>query len=170
AAAEVLAPLGDADRSVSVDLAEPCSDPLREIVATLLFRHDAAGHGLRQIQAVVASLSQAQVDELFDLSTRDRGRHDDLLREHRGGYALAFDVLVDLGSFRDLHRHRRCVQVQQPLTWSHAFELPETVFENGLGPRAALSALEGGLAEAYVEALLKAEQAAELVRQTAPLP
>ena len=29
-----------------------------------------------------------------------------------------FDVLVDLGSFRDLHRHRRCVQVQQPLTWT----------------------------------------------------
>jgi len=160
AAAEVLAPLGEADRSVSVDLAEPCTDPLREIVATLLYRYDVAGHSLRQIQTGVASLSQAQVDEVFDLSTRDRGRHDGLLREHRGGYALAFDVLVDLGSFRDLHRHRRCVQVQQPLTWGHGFDGPETVFEQGLGTQAAVAALEAGLGDTYVESLLKAQRAA----------
>jgi thymidylate synthase ThyX len=169
AAAALLAPLGEADRSVSVDLPEPFTDPLREIVATLLYRHDGAGRSLRQIQTVVASLSQTQVEEVFDLSTRDRGRHDDLLREHRAGYALVFDVLVDLGSFRDLHRHRRCVQVQQPLTWRHGFERPETVFEQGLGPRAALTALEAGLGDTYVEGLLKAEQAAGAVRLDAPL-
>lgn len=164
AAAALLAPLGDADCSVMVDLPEPFTDPLREIVATLLYRHDVAGHSLRQINAVVASISQAQVEEVFDLSTRERGRHDDLLREHRGGYALAFDVLVDLGSFRDLHRHRRCVQVHQPLTWRHGFEQPEAVFEQGLGPQAAGNALEAGLGDVYVESLLKAEQAAATVR------
>jgi thymidylate synthase ThyX len=42
------------------------------------------------------------------------------------------------------------------------------VFASGLGPRAALAALEGGLGETYAEALEKAEQAASLVRQTAP--
>ena len=166
---ELLRPLGAPDRSALVELGEAAADPLREIVSTLLYRHDLGGRSFRQIQELVANLPQARIDEVFDLSTRARGRHDDLLREHRGGYALAFDVLVDLGSFRDLHRHRRCVQVQQPLTWSHAFEPPETVFDNGLGSRAALSALEGGLAEAYVEALLKAEQAADLVRPSAPL-
>ena len=169
AAAMLLAPLREADHSVSVDLPEPFADPLREIVATLLYRYDAAGHSLRQIQTVVASLSQAQIEEVFELSIRDRGRHDDLLREHRGGYALVFDVLVDLGSFRDLHRHRRCVQVQQPLTWHHAFERPETVFEQGLGTQAALTALEAGLGDAYVEALLKAEQAASGVRAASAL-
>jgi len=120
-------------------------------------------------QPLVADLSQSQVDELFDLSLAGRTRHDELLREHRGGYALTFDVLVDLGSFRDLHRHRRCVQVQQPLTWEHAFERPEDVFASGMGPRAALGALEGGLGEAYVDALLKAEQASRVVREVAPL-
>jgi thymidylate synthase ThyX len=169
AAESMLSPLGEPERSTLVDLAEPVSDPLREIVATLLFRYDAAGHSLRQIQTLIASLSQAQVEEVFDLSTAGRGPHDDLLREHRGGYALTFDVLVDLGSFRDLHRHRRCVQVQQPLSWGHAFDRPETVFEQGLGARAALTALEAGLGDTYVEGLLKAERAAAGVRAASSL-
>jgi hypothetical protein len=160
AARALLSALGEPERSAAVDLCDPFLDPLREIVATLLYRYDRAGHSFRQVQTLVASLSSAQVEEVFDLSTRERGRHDDLLREHRGGYALAFDVLVDLGSFRDLHRHRRCVQVRQPLTWAHGFDRPETVFEQGLGARVALAALEAGLGDTYVESLVKTEQAA----------
>jgi len=168
AAASLLAPLGEPARSIHIELCEPSADPLREMVATLLFRYDASGHSFRQVQQLVTDLDQARVEEVFDLSNQGRGRHDELLREHRGGYALAFDGLVDQGSVRDLHRHRRCVQVVQPLTWTHAFERPEDVFSRGLGPTAALAALEAGLGEAYVDPLLKAEQAAETVRQAAP--
>lgn len=169
AAEALLAPMGAPDRSASVDLAEPFGDPLREIVATLLYRYDAAGHSYRQIQALVLALGERQVQEVFELSWHGRGPHDEPLREHRGGYALAFDILVDLGSFRDLHRHRRCVQVQQPLSWQHAFASAEEVFDWGLGSQAAHTALEGGLGETYVEALSKAEQAADAVRELAPL-
>ena len=169
AAASLLESLGAPDHAHAVDLVDPASDPLREIVTTLLYRHDTAGHSYRQIQELVNDQPQARVDELFDLSLRARGSHDDLLREHRGGYALAFDVLVDLGSFRDLHRHRRCVQVQQPLGWTHAFDRPEEVFAAGLGASAALAALEAGLGDVYVDALHKAEQAASAVGQVAPL-
>jgi thymidylate synthase ThyX len=169
AAESVLAGLGEPDRSSAVQLAEPFADPLREIVTTLLYAHASRGHSYAQIQSVVSSLSEAQTAEIFNLSIAGRGPHDELLREHRGGYSLAFDILVDLGSFRDLHRHRRCVQVQQPFTWTHSFELPEDVFEHGLGPRAALAALEGGLGDMYAEGLFKAEQAARTVAQVSPL-
>jgi thymidylate synthase ThyX len=168
AAAAVLSPLGEPDRSSRVELGEPFADPLREIVATLLYRYDRAGHSYRQIQTLVESLTQSNVEEVFELSIAGRGAHDEPLREHRGGYALAFDVLVDLGSFRDLHRHRRCVQIQQPLTFDHAFDVPEDVFTVGLGAQAALGALEAGLGDLYVESLSKAEQAALAVRATAP--
>ncbi len=43
------------------------------------------------------------------------------------------------------------------------------MFVAGLGEQAALGALEGGQGEAYVEALVKAEQAASTVRAEAPL-
>lgn len=169
AAKELLAPVGVADRSTRVELAMPDIDPLREIVATLLYRFDVEGHSYRQVQELVRTLSQAQTEELFDLSLVSRGHHDEPLREHRAGYALCFDVLVDLGSFRDLHRHRRCIQVQQPLTWSHAFQRPEEVFGLGLGSRAALGALEAGLGDMYVESLTKAERVAMVIGDKAPL-
>ncbi|MCA1648568.1 MAG: FAD-dependent thymidylate synthase [Chloroflexi bacterium] len=169
AADALLLPLDAPDRSKGVDLAEAFADPLREIVTTLLYRYDRAGHSYRQIQTLVLALDEARVHEVFDLSLAERGSHDEPLREHRGGYALAFDVLVDLGSFRDLHRHRRCIQIQQPFTWAHGFTSPEDVFSSGMGPHAALNALEGGLGEAYMEALTKAEVASAAVRQVAPL-
>jgi thymidylate synthase ThyX len=163
ATAELLASLAEPDRSTPVELADPTTDPMREIVATLLYRADARGHSYRQIASVVEALDEHRVVELFDLSVASRGRHDELLREHRAGYALTFDVLVDLGSFRDLHRHRRCVQVQQPLTWSHSFVAPEDVFDWGLGAEPALAALEAGLGELYTEALLKTQRVADRI-------
>jgi thymidylate synthase ThyX len=169
AAASLLAGLSEPDRSSTVALASAIVDPLLETVATLLYRYDAVGHSFPQIQELVSDMPRAQAEEVFDLSMAGRGKHDEFLREHRAGYGLAFDVLMDLGSFRDLHRHRRCVQVQQPFTWSHAFERPELIFERGIGPRAALSALESGLGDTYVDALLKAEEAALVVRTAAPL-
>jgi thymidylate synthase ThyX len=168
ATSSLLVDLDVPDRSRAVELAEPASSPIDEIVATLLYRHDTRGHSYRQIQAIVGELGQRQKDELFELSFAARGPHDELLREHQAGYGLIFDVLVDLGAFRDLHRHRRCVQVQQPLTWGHAFEIPEDVFQAGLGPRAALTALEANLGDVYVDALNKAEHAATSIASIAP--
>jgi hypothetical protein len=158
AAAEVLAKAGPPDRSRRVDLVEPATEPLDEIVATLLYRHDWLGHSYRQCLEAVAELSQADKEDLFGRSLTARGAHDDLLREHQAGYALAFDVLVDLGSFRDLHRHRRCIQVQQPLTWDHGFVEPEDV----------VPALGSDLAQTYRDALLGARSLADQVREVSP--
>jgi thymidylate synthase ThyX len=166
AADQLLAPAGAGDVSASVQLAEPDADPFDEIVATLLFKHDRVGRSYRQVQSVVRELSAAQKNDVFKLSTQARGRHDDLLREHQAGYGLIFDVLVDLGSFRDLHRHRRCVQVHQPLTWRHGFVPPDDVFPDALGQQAGLAALEAGLGDTYAEALGKAHHVAQQVGAT----
>ncbi len=160
AADQYLAHVGQPDRHRPVELAEPTPDPLAEMAATLLYANDRAGHSYRQAQAAVADLSATQRREIVDLSLRHRGRHDNLLREHQAGYTLVFDVLMDLGSFRDLHRHRRCVQVLQPYTWEHGFDRPEDVFRWGLGASVALEALEEGLGDFYAEALGKADVAA----------
>ena len=157
----LLAAAGAPDRSRLVELIEPAPEPLDEIVATLLYRHDRTGHSYRQCLEVVGQLAEAQKREVFEGSFRARGQHDELLREHQAGYSLVFDVLVDLGSFRDLHRHRRCVQVQQPLTWDHGFLPPEQVLQAGLGFSSDLTRL-------YAEALRVTETAAGQVRQVSP--
>ena len=54
----------------------------------------------------------------------DRDHREELLREFRSGYAYVFDVVCDIGAYRDLHRHRRCQQIQQTLPTSWALRRP----------------------------------------------
>jgi len=42
---------------------------------------------------------------------------------------------MDVGGFRDMHRHRRCVQICQDFTAAHGFDTPEDLVSAELGPR-----------------------------------
>ena len=39
-----------------------------------------------------------------------------MLRAFRAGQQFRFDILMDIGGFRDMHRHRRCIQIEQGFT------------------------------------------------------
>jgi thymidylate synthase ThyX len=41
---------------------------------------------------------------------------------------------MDIGGFRDMHRHRRCVQILQSFTSLHGYALPEGIAEAGVQP------------------------------------
>jgi hypothetical protein len=163
----LLASLGPPDRGRMVELADEES-PEAELLASLLFRLDRQGHSYRQIQRLVERLSAAEREALVAASLADRGPHDELLREHQSGYGLKFDLLIDLGAFRDLHRHRRCVQIVQQLTTEHGPDDPGWVFARGLGPAADLAA-ERGLPQRYAAALAAALSAARELGQSQPL-
>ncbi len=94
-----------------------------DLAASLLY--PACHYGYRQLRDHVAALPEARRDELIDLGFRERGRHDELLREFAAGQRFRFDILMDLGGFRDMHRHRRCVQLLQRFTGQHGWEAPE---------------------------------------------
>jgi thymidylate synthase ThyX len=117
-----LVDLIDADPSLEVELA-----------ATLLY--GASHYPYRQIRSHVAALPEVRRNEIIALGTRHRGRHDELMREFSAGQALRFDILMDIGGFRDMHRHRRCVQILQGFTSEHGFEIPEGLKEAGLQPK-----------------------------------
>jgi thymidylate synthase ThyX len=133
AARELLSGLPIAGAPV-VDLVEPLADGTDslelELATSLLYK--ASHHPYRQIREIVQGLSAAQRDEIVDMGIRDRGTHDELLREFSAGHALRFDILMDIGGFRDMHRHRRCVQLIQDFTWLHGYEVPEGLAEAGL--------------------------------------
>jgi hypothetical protein len=65
-----------------------------------------------------------RVTEIIELGLRHRGKHDEALRAFHAGAALRFDILMDIGGFRDMHRHRRCTQIIQPFTAAHGYETP----------------------------------------------
>ena len=42
---------------------------------------------------------------------------------------------MDIGAYRDLHRHRRCTQIAQEFTTAHGFEMPEEITAADLAGR-----------------------------------
>jgi thymidylate synthase ThyX len=116
-----------------VDLVERTESLEVELAATLLY--SASHYGYRQIRDLVAALPAAQVNEIVELGLRHRGRHDEALRAFHAGAALRFDILMDIGGFRDMHRHRRCVQILQAFTSAHGYEIPEGLARAGLLPQ-----------------------------------
>ncbi|HUX27671.1 MAG TPA: FAD-dependent thymidylate synthase [Terracidiphilus sp.] len=123
AAAEILAGVPVADAPL-VDLVERTETLEVELAATLLYQ--ASHYSYRQIRDLVAGLPGARVAEIVELGLRHRGRHDEALRAFRAGAALRFDILMDIGGFRDMHRHRRCTQIIQDFTALHGYETPSS--------------------------------------------
>jgi thymidylate synthase ThyX len=120
AARELMAHEQLAPSKAIVDLLD--DEPLEvEIATTLLYEH--CHHSYRQIRQAVEAAGERRRREIIDLGLRHRGQHDELLRAFRAGQQFRFDILMDTGAFRDMHRHRRCIQVMQPFTTQHGYEM-----------------------------------------------
>ena len=105
-----------------VDLLE--EEPLEvELAATLIYEH--SHYPYRQIRQAVQAAGEAIRREIIDLGLRQRGRHDEMLRAFCAGQQFRFDILMDIGGFRDMHRHRRCIQIGQEFTTKHGYDAPE---------------------------------------------
>jgi len=116
------------DASPAVDLLD--GEPVKiELATTLLYEHSA--YPYRQIRTAVESLSEARRQEIIDAGLRHRGRHDEMLRAFRAGQQFRFDILMDIGGFRDMHRHRRCIQIEQEFTTQHGYDVPEELHAAG---------------------------------------
>jgi thymidylate synthase ThyX len=135
-----------------VDLVERTETLEVELAATLLY--SASHHPYRQIRDIVAHLPAARISEIIALGLRHRGRHDEALRAFHAGAALRFDILMDIGGFRDMHRHRRCVQIIQSFTALHGYETPTSADlapEDESGPVNLLA--EAGILAGYQSAI-----------------
>src|ERR1700744_3439593 len=115
-----------------VDLVD--DQPLEIDLATTLL-YGACHYSYRQLARTGASLEAQRRNEIIALGAKHRGRHDELLREFSAGQGLRFDILMDIGGFRDMHRHRRCVQILQQFTSAHGYEIPEGLAEAGPLPQ-----------------------------------
>jgi thymidylate synthase ThyX len=111
----------------SVELIKP-DDPLTEIAATLLY--PVTDLPFRDLYEAVRGWGSALRNEVLDVALQSRGRRDDLLREFRGGQ-YCFDMLIDIGAYRDMHRHRRCHQYRQAYGGRHGYETPALIAEAG---------------------------------------
>jgi hypothetical protein len=149
-----------------VDLIDDADTLEIDLATTLLYGR--SHYPYRQIRRHVAALNEARRNEIIDLGLRHRGRHDELLREFAAGQALRFDILMDIGGFRDMHRHRRCVQILQEFTSAHGYAIPEGVAEAGVQPLYEATMSDAHAAHAALAAG-SAPEAAESAQYVLPL-
>src|SRR2546425_4490161 len=113
----------------TVDLQD--EEPLEvELASTLLYEH--CHYPYRQIRQEAEAAGEKTRQEIIDLGLRHRGSHDEMLRPFCAGQRFRFDILMDIGGFRDLHRHRRCIQIGQGFTTKHGYDSPPEVEAAGL--------------------------------------
>ncbi len=112
-----------------VDLLD--EEPLEvEIATTLIYEH--CHFSYRQIRQAVQVAGERYRREIIDLGLRHRGKFDEMARAFRAGQQFRFDILMDTGGFRDMHRHRRCIQVMQGFTTQHGYEMLLDVEDAGM--------------------------------------
>jgi len=127
----------------TVDLLD--AEPLEvELAATLIYEH--SHYSYRQIRQAIEGAGEYIRREIIDLGLRHRGKHDEILRAFCAGQQFRFDILMDAGGYRDMHRHRRCIQIGQEFTTRHGYDVPDEV--NAAGVRASYDAIMRHTAEA----------------------
>lgn len=134
---------GAYDSLRDVDLVR-ARDPLDETAATWLYA--VTSHPFRVILDCVSGWSRRRRAEVLETALEGRKRRDELMRPFRSGYPYIFDIVCDIGAYRDLHRHRRCLQIRQQ-------------FEDDLGAERPPAVDEAGAGRLYDEALLEAAAA-----------
>ena len=106
-----------------VDLVFP-QDNITEIAATLLY--SVTDRPYRELQQIVAGWSKARRMEVIDTALSSRSRRDELMREFRSAPYI-FDIVMDIGAYRDMHRHRRCQQFRQAYSGKLGFDTPDAI-------------------------------------------
>lgn len=134
----------------TVDLIQ-CSDHLADICATLLY--PVTDRPFRELYELTCGWSASRRQEVLDVALGSRAKRDELPRHFRSA-PFVFDLVMDIGAYRDLHRHRRCQQFRQQYTNGLGYETPELVGKCDA-------------AEEFSQALIEAEAAMRQLPQPA---
>lgn len=141
------------EQTPEVRLVEYDPDAEVKVVAAILYPHtDLPLEQVRQHAAALSSEERARVIAAF---VGERGS-----RFHRPGRAFeepyyTFDLLADLGAYRDLQRHRILTQERQRYTVRHGFVTPSELEE-------------ADLAQQYRAALQRAAETVEVIAADLP--
>ncbi|HUA62282.1 MAG TPA: FAD-dependent thymidylate synthase [Verrucomicrobiae bacterium] len=122
-------PPAAAENPTPVDLLRPGHVP-SDIAATLLY--PVTDRPFRALYDLVRGWSDRQRAEVIDVALQSRTRRDEILSGFRGGL-YTYDFVIDIGAYRDLHRHRRCQKFRQEYSGALGYDTPGLIAECGAG-------------------------------------
>ncbi len=129
AAARVLPPGAPASPSGAATLLDFDPDGDAKVLAALLYPY--ADRPLAEARTRVAAMPAGERAALHaELAGARRNRRDKPPRALEET-SYTFDLLGNLGIYRDLHRHRLLSQERQPFTTANGYETPPEIVESG---------------------------------------
>ena len=100
-----------------------------KIIAAMVYAFSR--HPLEQLRQIVAKMSSEERRQILtEHFGKRRHRRDKLSRAFENVY-YTFDILGNLGLYRDLHRHRILTQERQDFTTVHGYDTPPEIEEAG---------------------------------------
>jgi len=117
------------EKAEAVTLVDYDREAEEKILAAMLYPH--AGHTLVQLHRMVQEMTPSEREGLLLESIRRRKT-----RRDKPGRALeqvyyTFDILGNLGLYRDLHRHRMLTRERQGFTVANGYDTPVEMVEAG---------------------------------------
>jgi thymidylate synthase ThyX len=133
AAAKALAARATAQTPVAanepVTLVDYDDNAEEKVIAAILYGQ--ARQPLGQLRKIAAALSQTERQQILqEYFAKRRHRRDKLSRAFENVY-YTFDILGNLGLYRDLQRHRILTQERQDFTTVHGYDTPPEIAEGG---------------------------------------
>lgn len=138
-------PRTEACHAHAVDLLRP-EDHVADLCSTLLY--PVTDRPYRALYEMACSWPAQRRQELLRTALGGRSRRDELPPHFRSApYVL--DIVMDVGAFRDLHRHRRCQQFRQQYTNALGYDTPPVVEKCGSARTFAdaLAAADGAIGQ-----------------------
>jgi thymidylate synthase ThyX len=103
-----------------------------KVIAAILYPH--ARQPLQQLRQIAARMSADERHRILaEYFTKRRHRRDKPARAFENVY-YTFDILANLGAYRDLHRHRILTQERQDFTTVHGYDTPQELIEGEFKP------------------------------------
>jgi thymidylate synthase ThyX len=131
AAAEALAsdvlkgvPAGSNDPVALIDYDRNAEE---KVIAAVLYSHGR--QSLQQLRQIAARMTAEERHKILaEVFAQRRHRRDKPARAFENVY-YTFDILANLGAYRDLHRHRILTQERQDFTTVHGYDTPQELIE-----------------------------------------
>jgi thymidylate synthase ThyX len=115
--------------SAPVTLIDYDTDAEDKILAAILYPH--ARYPLDQLRGIVAQIKKNERRKIFEEHFgKRRHRRDKPGRAFENIY-YTFDIIGNLGAYRDIHRHRILTQERQEFTTVHGYDTPQDIQEAG---------------------------------------
>lgn len=116
--------------TASVALLRAPEEAETQLVAAILFGYSR--HSWSQVLAHARALSEPHKAQIIETYLERRGPYDPPLRalEH---LTYTFELCVDYGAYRDIHRHRMATQTRQLPSPDHGYSVPQELVQYGFG-------------------------------------